>query len=401
MSSERRNESLLDAEKHRRSGRLDRAAEAYREYLSDTPNDAEARLRLAEVLLKLAKKDGAISQYCKAQELLAERGDVLGAISAGVKVIRIDPRFENPLSYVVKVQTENLQIEKRRLVDTKPFLPPVKPLLEIELLSELDPAELGAVAETMQAHEKGEGDIVFNEGDVGESLFFVSRGLVEAVSGEQKLGRLAAGECFGEFSFLTGQPRTATVKVLEPTGLLELSASDMRKVVESHPRLRDVLNKMYRERALKNVLARSTLFETIGVGDREKIASRVRIVEFERGEPVFHQGEKGGAIYIIKSGRLEVRATGPTSEELQLAILGPHQFVGEVSFLTGVPRTATVVPLEDCELLMIGEAELTHLVRDHPDLLKILEAFHLDRVMATADTLKTFLRQKRVDGILH
>ena len=68
---------------------------------------------------------------------------------------------------------------------------------------------------------------------------------------------------------------------------------------------------------------------------------------------------------------------------------------------TGVPRTATVVPLEDCELLMLGETELSRLVRDNPDLLTILKTFHLDRVMATADTLKTFLRQKRVDGILH
>jgi CRP-like cAMP-binding protein len=273
--------------------------------------------------------------------------------------------------------------------------------LEIELLSELDPAELGAVAETMEAHEKVAGDVVFKEGDAGDSLFFVSRGLVEAVSGSQELGRLGAGECFGEFSFLTGKPRTATVKALEPTGLLELSSSDMKSVVQSHSRLRDVLNKMYRERALKNVLARSPLFESISVGDREMIASRVKFMAFERGEPVFRQGEKGGALYIIKSGTLEVRASGPTDEELQLAVLGPHQFVGEVSFLTGVPRTATVVPLEDCELLMLGESELEALVRDHPDLLKTLEAFHLDRVMATADTLKAFLRRKRVDGILH
>jgi CRP-like cAMP-binding protein len=280
-------------------------------------------------------------------------------------------------------------------------MPPIKPLLEIELLSELDPSELGAVAVNMQAHSKAEGDVVFQEGAAGGSLFFVSRGLVEVASGTQELGRLAAGECFGEFSFLTGQPRTATVKALEPSELLELSASDMKNVVESHPRLRDVLNTMYRERALMNVLARSPLFEMMSRVDRANIAARVEIVQFERGEPIFRQGEKGSALYIIKSGKVEVRATDSSGEEVQLAVLGPHQFIGEVSFLTGVPRTATVVPLEDCELLMLGEAELRQLVSDHPVLLKVLKTYHLDRVVATADTLKTFLRQRRVEGILH
>jgi CRP-like cAMP-binding protein len=252
----------------------------------------------------------------------------------------------------------------------------------------------------MQVHDKAEGVIVFQEGDEGESLFFVSRGLVEVTSGVQMLGRLGRGECFGEFSFLTGQPRTASVRVVETAELLELSGADMRAVVESHPRLRDVLNKMYRERALLNVLARSPLFEFLGVGDRDRIAGRVEIVTFERGEPVFRQGEKGSAIYIIKSGKLEVCSTGPNEEEIRLAVLGPHQFIGEVSFLTGVPRTATVVPLEDTELLKLGESELRRLVSDHPELLKILKTFHLDRVMATAETLKSFLREKRVEGIL-
>ncbi len=92
---------------------------------------------------------------------------------------------------------------------------------------------------------------------------------------------------------------------------------------------------------------------------------------------------------------------GPDDEEVSLAILRPHQFFGEVSFLTGVPRTATVVPLEDCELLKLGEESLRQLVRDYPDLEQVLHSYHLDRVIATAETFKAFLRQKGIEGILH
>jgi cAMP-dependent protein kinase regulator len=80
--------------------------------------------------------------------------------------------------------------------------------------------------------------------------------------------------------------------------------------------------------------------------------------------------------------------------------LRPHQFFGEVSFLTGVPRTATVTPVEFCEVLKLGEAELHRLVEDHPALAKVLEKYHLDRVMATAETLKEFLKRDNVEGIL-
>jgi cAMP-dependent protein kinase regulator len=380
-------------------GRLEEAAQIYRERLIRSPRDVECRRELAEALKETGRADSAISEFVKVQEMLALRGDVLGAISAGLKVMEIDPRFENPLSYVAKVKTQTLCEEQERQVKTIPFA--FKPLGEIRLLSELEPRELSAVAEMMSAHKMEEDETVFREGDVGDSLFFVTRGSVAVASGDQKLGKLGPGECFGEFSFLAGQPRTASVRTLEPTELLELSAAQLRSVIESHPRLEEVLYKMYRERALLNVLAHSPLFEMLGVEDRESVAARVELVTYDAGQPVFQRGEQGRAVFLVKRGRVEVRAMGPDDEEVSLAILRPHQFFGEVSFLTGVPRTATVVPLEDCELLKLGEESLRQLVRDYPDLEQVLHSYHLDRVIATAETFKAFLRQKGIEGILH
>jgi CRP-like cAMP-binding protein len=374
---------------------LEEAAEVYEEYLTQSERDIEARRRFAEILLELGRRDGAISQYVKLQEALVSSGDVLGAISTGLKAVQIDPNLENPLAYVAKVQAEQLEAEQRQ--GTAPC---ARPLSEIQLLAELDSVELSAVATKMQAHEMDEGDIVFKEGDSGESLYFVARGLVEVVSASRKLGRLGRGQCFGEFSFLTGQSRAATVRTLERSELLELSASEMNSVVQAHPRLRDVLYQMYRDRALVNVLARSPLFEMLGVRDRERIAANVKLETFTAGVSVFRAGEEGGALYIIKSGSVEVRARTPAGKEVKLATLGPHQFVGEVSFLTGVPRTATVTPLEPSELLKLDESELRRLDQDHPSLKEVLRQYHLDRVMSTADTFKSFLRQDRVEGIL-
>jgi CRP-like cAMP-binding protein len=379
---------------------MDRAAEAYREHISNHPRDVEARRQLAELLEELGKVDSAISEYVKLQEVLAAAGHILGAIVAGKKVTQIDPTFNNPLSYVAKVQTDNLVEEHRRSADTLPDLKPVKPLSEIPLLADLAPLELESVAESMQVHERRQGDVIFNQGEEGESLFFVTRGQVEVATGSQELGRLGPGECFGEFSFLTEQPRAASVRALEATELLELSQSSMQVVVRARPRLREVLFKMYRERAMLNVLTQSPLFEMLKAQDREKVAGLMELVRLDAEEVVFQRGAPGDCLYLIKRGRVEVRDETTGGKDVRLAVLGPHQFFGEVSFLTGVPRTATIMTLEECELLKLPEEELQRLVRDYPELREVLQRFHLDRVMATAETLKAFLKNDRVEGIL-
>ena len=85
-------------------------------------------------------------------------------------------------------------------------------------------------------------------------------------------------------------------------------------------------------------------------------------------------------------------------ELVTLARLEPNQFFGEVSFLTGVPRTASVRAEEETELLQIGQKELSALLERYPAMTEVLKKFHLDRVTATAETLKAFLRRERVEG---
>jgi len=388
------------AEGYRRSGDLDRAVAALRALVSEIPDDTAVRRRLADVLIESGNRDSAISELVKIQERLASAGDILGAIATGLKVVELDPRFENPLAYIAKVTVESLRDEQRRQEAQTVPVPTLTPLNDIPLLSELTPEELSGVAGAMRRHELAEGSVVFEEGDAGGSLFFVTQGLLEVRSDNAKLGVVSAGQCLGEFSFLTGAPRTASVRCLEASELLELSADRMRGVVANHGRLREVLFSMYRDRALVNVLSQSPLFEMLPSKDRARLAPRFKLVTLAEGQAAFQEGEQEGALYLIKEGSVVVEVT-IRGELIELARLGKHQFFGEVSFLTGVPRTATVHALEDgTELLKIEESELKELLRHHPYMRDVLSRYHLDRVTATADTLKSFLRNESVEGIV-
>jgi len=68
--------------------------------------------------------------------------------------------------------------------------------------------------------------------------------------------------------------------------------------------------------------------------------------------------------------------------------MGPNEFFGEVSFLTGVPRTANIFTTTDSELLRIDRDELSEIVAEYPKLREVLEKYHLDRVTEAVQRAK-------------
>ncbi len=81
----------------------------------------------------------------------------------------------------------------------------------------------------------------------------------------------------------------------------------------------------------------------------------------EAGEILFHEGDEGTEMFVVRSG--SIRIFVETSEvEKTLAILGPGEFVGEMSLLTGQPRSATAVVEEDAQLVVVGGRVLEEMI---------------------------------------
>lgn len=382
----------------RQSGKLGQAASLLNKIVARTPDDVEARSQLAEVLVEQGHPDGAISEYVKTQEHLAERGDILGAIAAGLKVLELDPDVRNPLAHVAKFKLETLRESQAEREAQALASAAAKALPPIPLLSELSHEELSSVAATMRRHELSAGSVVFEEGATGDAIYFVHRGELEATANGARLGRIGAGQCFGEFSFLTNEPRNASVHALADCELLELSADRMRGVVDTYPRVREVLFELFRERALVNILSRSPLFEALSVDDCVKLAPRLGRVRIPAGDAIIREGDEGGTIYLVIEGSVVVRAT-IRKQSMKLATLGPHQFFGELPFLKG-GRIATVHAREETELLQIEPLVLDEILRERPRMKETLERYHIARITSSSSALKAFLRQDRVDGIV-
>ncbi|HTV03100.1 MAG TPA: mechanosensitive ion channel family protein, partial [Luteitalea sp.] len=89
----------------------------------------------------------------------------------------------------------------------------------------------------------GSGEVVVRQGAQGGSCFLVARGAVRVsvAPDDHEVARLGVGEVFGEMSWLTGDPRSATVTALEDTLVFELDAQTLRGLAEASPGVLDTL----------------------------------------------------------------------------------------------------------------------------------------------------------------
>jgi membrane protein len=89
------------------------------------------------------------------------------------------------------------------------------------------------------------------------------------------------------------------------------------------------------------------------------------LTQVPTGTVFFREGDWSAEMYHVLRGSASVR-----TEDQELAVIGPGAFFGEMSFLLGLPRSATVVAREDCECLVIHEENIDTLMREFPDILR-------------------------------
>ena len=101
-------------------------------------------------------------------------------------------------------------------------------------------------------------------------------------------------------------------------------------------------------------LAKVPAFASHSPGGLTEIAEHMRRRTFRPDEVIFREGEAGHGFFIIRSGTVRI-LDDPEGHEL--AILEPGQFFGEVALMTGQPRNATAISVDETELLFLAKEE--------------------------------------------
>jgi CRP-like cAMP-binding protein len=116
----------------------------------------------------------------------------------------------------------------------------------------------------------------------------------------------------------------------------------------------------------RSLLGQTAVFKGCTPAGLEDLARRLQVRTRPATTIIVAQDEPGDAMFVIVSGRARVALFGENGRELTLSELKPGDFFGEMSLLDNRPRSANVVALSDCTLLMLTrEAFVSHL-KSHP-----------------------------------
>ncbi|WP_339948331.1 MMPL family transporter [uncultured Albimonas sp.] len=110
---------------------------------------------------------------------------------------------------------------------------------------------------------------------------------------------------------------------------------------------------------------RSALFRGMRSGEIRRVAALGRTLAFEPGEVILEQGAPGRDMHLLLDGRVEVLSVRPGQPPRRLAEVGAGSVVGEMAFLTGDLRTASVVAATRVETLQISAVTLDRIRTRH------------------------------------
>jgi small-conductance mechanosensitive channel/CRP-like cAMP-binding protein len=137
------------------------------------------------------------------------------------------------------------------------------------------------------------------------------------------------------------------------------------------------------------------------------LARDVKRTRFTRGETLMRQQDEGETFYVLVQGKVHGCIANPDTARNVEFDLQPGSLFGEMSLLTGLPRSATMTATTDCELLEFNRDAFTRLLSLREEIPQVLSDLAAARAKENAESLEKLRASAAVptelarDGILH
>lgn len=351
-----------------------KALECFQKHCAGDPVDFRSRRKVAELLERLGRTKEALHEYRELAETYARDGYLLQAISLNKIILRIDPALR-------EVNDRLAQLYTARAKEARP----ARPFPPIPLFSELNETELESLVSEVCARTFQKGEEICHEGDAGDSLMVISQGeagIFKGAAGEKErwVCNLGEGDLFGEFGFFTDQKRHATVKAVRESVVLEVPRRALQELIETHPRIREVLSRFFQQRVIDLFLAVSPLFSNLSSVEREEIFRRFHPLHVPEETFLFRGGDPPGSLYFIRNGAVEIFIPKRPGKKLVLATLESGDFFGEIGALFNKPRMASAKTVRPSELLELTKVDLDSCLLMFPQVRRPMKKISSERL---------------------
>eukprot|EP01104_Vermistella_antarctica_P012588 TRINITY_DN3678_c0_g1_i1.p1 TRINITY_DN3678_c0_g1~~TRINITY_DN3678_c0_g1_i1.p1 ORF type:complete len:1033 (+),score=246.66 TRINITY_DN3678_c0_g1_i1:239-3337(+) len=269
----------------------------------------------------------------------------------------------------------------------------MKLLASVFYFRRLTPSRITELFETTATVKVPAGVTLMKEGEVTNKFYVIESGQVNVfeshgTSNEKLLIKLVRGQFFGESCLINsceegaGKPQSlcmASVVTYSSCRLLVVRAERFRELVQREDDLEDdpttiskvstaVLRVREHRTYTRDSLGKSFLFSHLRDEQVEAISSIMEVPQyFKAGDSIIQQGDHSTSMYLIRDGsvRLEKTDTVGSYEFLRLEEGGSF---GELSLITGIPRTASAVAHTDVTLFELTRERFSRLLRRYQNI---------------------------------
>lgn len=361
------------AAKLSRDKKYDKALAVYAELRREEPQNPRWPQKQGEALQRLRRLEEAIASFDQAAELHAAGGFLLKAIALCKMILALDPARSAVYDRLAALNAQSAQASPGTLYASEAFIPPPQdsaraiPLPPAERMAEA-PAPGGAVAQPQQPAVGGASEPPSAEAPREMPSWLIPAGSsLEALP----LGRVVPGA-------------QAATHDLGEGSMFEIPIDDIAG--EDEIEVAVAVEKLSAKEELAASVAPTPLFSSLHPDALRMLIERVELRLCQEGEAVIREGAVEDTLYVLVEGELEVSHRGTPINRMT-----DGAFFGEIALLSTGQRSATVVALTDCTLLVISRKVIADLIEEYPEVLKVLLRFFRERLLTSlAETSPLF-----------
>ena len=278
-------------------------------------------------------------------------------------------RQEQKKTFRVSVSAEAYGIHNVK----KPYIPRVIPKTEEQkerikekcmqsfIFNSLEDKELKTVIDSFEEKNYKAGQNVITQGEEGDVLYLVDSGeldcekVFKAGNPPTYLKTYKPGESFGELALLYNAPRAATIRAKTDSTCWALD--------------RECFNNIVKDAAIKkrekyeNTLKKVEILKSIDPYELGQICDALKTKNFEKGEAIINQDDKGDIFFILDEGKAHAEKVFEEGKKPQrVKDYEAGGYFGELALLKNEPRAATIVADTNCRCLFLDRMAFKRLL---------------------------------------
>ncbi|MBC8317896.1 MAG: Crp/Fnr family transcriptional regulator [Desulfobulbaceae bacterium] len=111
-------------------------------------------------------------------------------------------------------------------------------------------------------------------------------------------------------------------------------------------------------------------------------------ISYEPGHVITREGDENRDLYVLSEGALEISVTGDDGEQVVVGEVHPPEIIGEISFLNGSPRTATITAKTHAEVYILSYYQVDREMSEIPAWFKLILRILTQRMQSCSTKIK-------------